>query len=169
MRFKPAVVAVVAGALLAPGAASAQGPSYPEPKDPGTVTPAPQGKGNTFGVCKRGCRFRTIQAAVKKAHKGDTVRVANGRYRESVTLRGARKSYIKLIGNAGAPGKVLLIGGGKRQNGVFVDGADEVTVRGFKAKNYVANGFFFTNVVGYTARNLIAQRTGVYGIYAFNS
>jgi hypothetical protein len=168
MRFKPAVVAALAGAL-APAAAPAQGPSYPEPEDPGTVTSAPQGKGKTLRVCKRGCRFKTIQAAVKKAHKGDTVRVGNGRYRESVKLRGARKSYIKLIGNPGAPGKVLLVGGDKRQNGVFVDGADEVTVRGFKAKNYVANGFFFTNVVGYTARDLIAQRTGVYGIYAFNS
>jgi hypothetical protein len=42
-------------------------------------------------------------------------------------------------------------------------------VRGFKARRYAANGFFFTNAVGYTARNLIAEQTGVYGIYAFNS
>ena len=84
-------------------------------------------------------------------------------------MRGASKSYIKLVGNPGAPEKVVLKGGGGRQNGVLVDGADEVTVRGFKARDYAANGFFFTNVVGYTARDLIAARTGVYGVYAFNS
>ena len=63
----------------------------------------------------------------------------------------------------------MLKGGGGRQNGVVVDGADEVTVRGFKTRGYAANGFFFTNVVGYTARDLIAARSGVYGVYAFNS
>ena len=84
-------------------------------------------------------------------------------------MRGASKSYLKLVGNPGAPEKVVLKGGGGRQNGVLVDGADEVTVRGFKARGYAANGFFFTNVVGYTARDLIAAKTGVYGVYAFNS
>ena len=63
----------------------------------------------------------------------------------------------------------MLEGAGGKQNGVFVNGADEVTVRGFKAQNYKANGFFFVNVVGYTARDLIAAKTGVYGVYAFNS
>ena len=32
------------------------------------------------------------------------------------------------------------------QNGVFVSGADEVTVDGFMARDYKANGFFFVNV-----------------------
>ena len=55
------------------------------------------------------------------------------------------------------------------QNGVFVNGADEVTVDGFMARGYKANGFFFTNVNGYTMNHLIARQTGVYGLYAFNS
>ena len=67
------------------------------------------------------------------------------------------------------PGKVVLDGSGKKLNGVFVNGADEVRISGFKAKNYTSNGFFFVNVVGYTADHLIAAKTGVYGIYAFNS
>jgi hypothetical protein len=169
MRFRTAAAATLAAALLLPAAALAQSPSYPEPKDPGQVVPAPKGKGKTYRVCKHGCKFSRIQAAVNKARKGDTVRVADGTYREAVRVRGARKSYLRLIGNRKAPEKVVLKGGGGRQNGVLVDGADEVTVRGFKAKGYAANGFFFVNVVGYTARDLIAQRTGVYGIYAFNS
>ena len=120
-------------------------------------------------MCKRGCKFSKIQAAVKKSKKGDTVKIKNGTYREAVTVTGAKKSYLKIVGNAKNPGKVVLDGGDKKQNGIFVNGADEVTVRGIKAQNYTANGFFFVNVVGYTARDLIAAKTGVYGIYAFNS
>ena len=51
--------------------------------------------------------------------------------------------------------KVVLEGKGpsKRQNGVFVNGADEVTVARLRRRsNYKANGFFFVNVVGYTAQ-----------------
>jgi hypothetical protein len=169
MRIRTMALAALATGLLVPPAALAQEPSYPEPANPGNVTPPPQGKGKTLGVCKHGCRFSRIQAAVNKAKAGDTVRVADGTYREAVSVRGATKSYVKLIGNPGAPEKVVLKGGGGRQNGVLVDGADEVTVRGFKARDYAANGFFFVNVVGYTARDLIAAKTGVYGIYAFNS
>ena len=171
MRFRTAAVAGLATALLAPGAALAQAPepSYPEPKNPGKVVSPPQGKGKTRTVCKRGCRFKTIQSAVRKSKKGDTVRVRNGTYRESVKLTGPKKSYIELIGNPRNPGKVVLEGAGGKQNGVFVNGADEVTVRGFRAQNYAANGFFFVNVVGYTARDLIAAKSGVYGVYAFNS
>ena len=169
MRHRTTALAALATGLLLPAAALAQDPSYPEPSNPGKVTPAPQGKGKTYRVCKQGCRFSRIQAAVDKAKAGDTVKVKNGTYREAVRVRGAGKSYIRLIGNPRAPQKVVLKGGGGRQNGVLVDGADEVTVRGFKARGYAANGFFFVNVVGYTARDLIAARTGVYGIYAFNS
>jgi hypothetical protein len=37
------------------------------------------------------------------------------------------------------------------------------------ARDYRANGFFFTNLTGYTMNHLIARRTGVYGLYAFNT
>ncbi len=55
------------------------------------------------------------------------------------------------------------------QNGILVNEADEVTVDGFMARGYKANGFFFTNLNGYTMNHLIAQQTGVYGLYAFNT
>ena len=55
------------------------------------------------------------------------------------------------------------------QNGVFVSGADEVSVNGFMARGYKSNGFFVVNVNGYTLNHLVARQTGVYGLYAFNS
>ena len=55
------------------------------------------------------------------------------------------------------------------QNGIFVNAANEVTVDGFMARDYKSNGFFFTNLNGYTMNHLIARQTGVYGLYAFNT
>jgi hypothetical protein len=37
------------------------------------------------------------------------------------------------------------------------------------ARGYSANGFFFTNLTGYTMNHLVARQTGVYGLYAFNT
>src|SRR5215207_7104896 len=170
MRLRTAAACALAAGLLVPAGAVAQAPSYPEPADPGKVVPKPKGKGKTRVVCKqKRCKFKTIQSAVNKSKAGDTVRIKKGTYREAVKVSGRKKSYLKLIGAPKSPGKVVLEGRDKKPNGIFVNGADEVTVRGIKAQNYTSNGFFFVNVVGYTARNLIAAKTGVYGIYAFNS
>ncbi|HEX6021313.1 MAG TPA: right-handed parallel beta-helix repeat-containing protein [Solirubrobacter sp.] len=160
---------MVALALVAPAAASAQ--EYPEPKDPGPVQSKPKGPHKTHTVCKqrRRCDFTTIQKAVDKAKAGDTIRVRNGVYREAVRITGSKKRYLRLIGNPKNPKKVVLRARGNMQNGVFVNDADEVTVDGFMARGYKANGFFFTNVNGYTMNHLIARQTGVYGLYAFNS
>jgi hypothetical protein len=160
---------VTTAALLAPAGANAQ--TYPEPKEPGKVEPKPKGPFETHTVCrKKGrCDFRTIQAAVRAAGAGDTIRIQPGVYREAVKISGRKKRYLKLIGKPGKPAKVVLDGSGKKQNGIFVNDADEVTVDGIKTRNYRANGFFFTNLNGYTMNHLIAVKTGVYGLYAFNT
>jgi hypothetical protein len=161
-------IAVLAALLLAPAAASAQ--TYPEPKEPGKVAPKPPRPYETHTVCKKGkCDFRSIQKAVNAADAGDTIRVKRGVYREAVRINGRKKRYLKLIGNPKKPGRVVLEGNNKKQNGIAVNDADEVTVSGFKARHYRANGFFFTNLNGYTMNHLVAQQTGVYGLYAFNT
>ena len=167
MRIATAVG--LAAALLAPAGANAQ--TYPEPKEPGKVEPKPKRPYETHTVCKkRGrCDFRTIQKAVNAADAGDTIKVRRGVYREAVRINGRKKRYLKLIGNPRRPGRVVLDGSGRKQNGIAVNEADQVTVTGFKARRYRANGFFFTNLNGYTMNHLIAERTGVYGIYAFNT
>jgi hypothetical protein len=153
--------------LIAPAAASAQ--TYPEPTQPGPVEAAPKGPHKTYTVCSSKCDFRAIQKAVDKARAGDTIRVRDGVYREAVKITGSKKRYLKLIGNPSHPEKVVLRARGKMQNGIFVNDADEVTVNGFMARDYVANGFFFVNLNGYTMNHLIARHTGVYGLYAFNT
>jgi hypothetical protein len=162
-------IAVLAAVLLAPAAASAQ--TYPEPKEPGKVAPKPPRPYATHTVCKKKnrCDFRSIQAAVNAADAGDTIKVRRGVYKEAVRINGRKKRYLKLIGDPRKPGRVVLDGGKRKQNGIAVNDADEVTVSGFKARRYRANGFFFTNLNGYTMNHLVAQQTGVYGLYAFNT
>jgi hypothetical protein len=84
-------------------------------------------------------------------------------------VSGASKRFIKIIGDVANPQRVVLEGSGRRQNGVTVNGADGVTLRGLKARRYKANGFFVVNVTGYALDRLIAEMPGTYGLYAFNA
>ena len=161
---------LLAALLVVP--ATAHAVDYPEPAKPKGATGAPKGPFRTLRVCKSTCRHKTIQSAVDAAHAGDTIRVARGTYREGVKVFGARKRHLKIIGNADTPESVVIQAparGAQAQNGIFINGADKVTVRGFRATGQKGNGFFATNVDGYTFDRLIAAKTGVYGIYAFNS
>jgi Right handed beta helix region len=158
-------------ALAVPSAAMAG--QYPPPSTPKGDQGAPKGPFHTLTVCKHGCRYRTIQSAVDKAHAGDTVKVKGGTYREGVTVTGSSKRYLKLIGNPGDPSKVIIDGSrGKsvpRPNIIRINGANQVTVNGFTVRHYNGNGVFVVNVDGYKLTNLVATLGGVYGVYAFNS
>ncbi len=170
MQLKTVLAFATATALLAPAAAAAQ--PYSAPGNPKGAQKKPGGPFKTLRVGK-GQRYKTIQAAVTRARPGDTVKVANGTYREGVVVRGAGKRYLKLVGNPRQPEKVVIeargVKGAGAQNGVLVNGADNVTIDGFKAQHQKGNGFFLINLNGYVATNLIAERSGTYGVYAFNS
>jgi Right handed beta helix region len=159
------------GALAVPSVAAAG--TYPPPANPGTPQKPPKGPFRTLQVCKDDCPYKTIQAAVNKARPGDKVKVQAGVYREAVKISGASKRYLKLVGNPKDPSQVVIDGargkGVPRQNTVWVNGADQVTVDGFTARHYNGNGFFVLNANGYKLRHLNATLGGVYGIYAFNS
>jgi hypothetical protein len=161
---------VVAALTFAPIAGAVD---YPPPSNPkGAGTAKPKGPFQHLKVCKnkKSC-FPTIQSAVNKAKPGDTINVANGTYKEGVVVSGASKRYIKLIGNPANPGKVILEANGSKNkaNGIWVKDAVHVTVDGFQAQHYRANGFFALRADSYTFTNLKAFLVGVYGIYAFHT
>ncbi len=165
---------VLAAAFLLPALASAA--EYPPPSKPGVPKPRPGGSA-TLKVCKKGCAYKTIQAAVNAARSGDTVKIADGTYKaptvEGFKIEGAAKNGIKLVGNVKNPTKVFIDATGKL-NGVIINSANKVTLQGMSTRGYVANGFFAANVDGYTMDRLLASgdsRAGdnSYGLFAFNS
>jgi hypothetical protein len=170
VRTRRAIGLAIAGALLV--AAPAGAVDYPAPGRPGVIQKKPKGPFKTLRVC-RTCKLTSIQKAVDRAQPGDTVKVGDGTYRESVKVAGIGKRYLRLIGNEADPSKVVLdlkgLKGAAAQNAVQVNGANEVTVSGFTATHYKGNGFFVVNANGYTLANLRAILGGVYGIYAFNT
>src|SRR5436190_5174878 len=158
-------------------AAPAMAADYPAPSDPGKVQTKPKGPSHTRTVCakgkkSRGC-FKTIQKAINAAKPGDTVKVPHGTWKEGVKIQGSKKRYLKLIGDVQQPESVVLEGkslkGAAKSNGVLINKANEVTVRGFKAEHYNGNGFFVTNANGYHLNDNVAMYVGVYGLYAFNT
>ena len=123
--------------------------------------PAIEASGRTIRVP---ADAKTIQAAVDHAKRGDLVLVSPGVYRESVTvttdgvvIRGVDRN------------RTILDGQFRRENGVFVVGADGVAVENMTARNYTENGFFWNGVLGYRGSYLTAYRNGDYGIYAYDS
>lgn len=107
---------------------------------------------------------KTIQGAVDRAKPGDLVLVSPGVYREAVTV-GTDGIVIRGVDR----NTTILDGQFKRQNGVFVVGADGVAVENLTARNYTENGFFWNGVLGYRGSYLTAYRNGDYGIYAYDS
>jgi Right handed beta helix region len=164
----PALAAAVALAL----APAAQAVDYPPAARPSGATGTPKGPFHTLQVGKTK-RYKTIKAAVKAAKAGDTIKVASGTYREGVQVTGSAKRHLKIVGNLSSPAKVVLDGkgltGAAAQNGIKVNGANEVSIRGITAQHYKANGVFLVNVTGYLVDHVRAMDTGAYGVYAFNS
>ena len=165
-----ALTAALAGTLAL--AAGAQAVTYPPPAKPETIA-KPKGPFKTRTVCAKkakGCDFTKIQAAVNASKPGDTIKVKPGTYRELVSIKGASKRYLKVIGDPKNPERVLLDGSKfKAGSGVTINGAAEVTLDGLAARGYKANGFFVIHATGYTFKHLSAKFVGVYGVYAFDS
>lgn len=165
------LVAALAAVVAAVAVPAAEAVTYPPPSKPTAGKGRPKGPFRTLHVCRHGHRcFPRIQDAVNEARPGDRIEVAHGVWHEGVSVNGSAKRYIKLIGDPRHPNRVVLEGNGQRSgNGVLINNADHVTVSGFTAQHFRANGFFVTNATGYRFTHLRAFLAGVYGVYAFNT
>lgn len=108
--------------------------------------------------------YPTIQEAVDAADPGDLVLIEPGVYNEAVDVSTDELTIRGLDRNG-----VILDGEFELENGVRILGADGVAVENMTAINYTTNGFYWIEADGYRGSYLTSQRTGNYGIYAFDS
>jgi hypothetical protein len=175
-----AVAALGAIGVAMPAAAAAEQPA---------TTAKKKGKKGKRGkrplvVCKRGCRYRSIQKAVDKSRKNATIKVKPGKYVEGVRVEGHKHNGLTIKGTKKNPKKVILEGknakgpAGLAQNGIEVIDAKKVRILNMTARNFATNGFFLrdsnpgaqggkNDCKKYLLKNLFAKANLSYGMYAF--
>jgi plastocyanin len=123
----------------------------------------PSDERTASGTVRVPADFPTIQAAVDAAKPGALVLVSPGVYEEAVTV-----TSDDIVIRGVDRNTTILDGGFERDNGFKVL-ANGVAIENITARNYTANGFFWTGVTGYRGSYLTAWRNGDYGVYAFDS
>jgi nitrous oxidase accessory protein NosD len=142
--------------------------------------------GATLKVCKIGCAFSSIEAAINSAASGDTVKVQNGNYPENltidkdVTLVGSSSRWVRItpsstnspaivVGPSSATVKITnltVIGEAKQRpvTGVTVMGDAELTMENSRVNTF-QNGLIAKNSSNLKVRNseLVNSGTGVTG------
>ncbi|HET9249080.1 MAG TPA: right-handed parallel beta-helix repeat-containing protein [Actinomycetota bacterium] len=153
-RYHGAPGAGMAGTVVV-GDATLPGGAAPGPD------PVPGGPSDTFRVPEDA---PTIQEAIDRAQPGGLVLVAPGEYHEAVVVT---TPYLTIRGMD--RNETILDGNFELGNGITVVEADGVAIENLTARHYVANGFYWSNVLGFRGSYLTASSNGDYGIYAYGS
>jgi hypothetical protein len=122
--------------------------------------------GDELVVCKSGCQYRTIGAAIKAAAPGDTVSVGPGTYAELVNFNGkdivlrSQKGAEKTIIDAGFRGTAVSLHSGEGPAAVL---------DGFTVKRGGETGILIAHHSSPTVRNCIVERNLMSGIQIWES
>lgn len=131
---------------IAAGAPAPTVPAPPAPYPPRTLVVKPGG---------------SIQDAVDAAHPGDTIEVEPGTYRQSVLVDVDR---ITLRGLVRDGQRAVLDGEGALTDAVIASGHG-FAIEGFALRDYTSNGITVQGATGVVFRDLVVDRTGLYGVY----
>jgi parallel beta-helix repeat protein len=104
---------------------------------------------------------QSIMDAVKKAQKGDLIRVFPGTYKETVYIDKDHISFQGVIQDGNWP---TLEGEGKL-NDAFLYSGNFITIENFKIQNYKGNGIMGQSGNNFVLSNNWVINTGVYGIF----
>jgi hypothetical protein len=136
-----------------------------------------------FVVCKHGCKYRTLHAAVNAVNKGSNsvIKIRPGTYNEGVTLVGHRYDGLSFVGTSQNPRKAVLEGRGAKlngdshevaQNAIDATNVDRLKIKNLWARNFETNGFFVhadngtANCKGFLMKNDLASFNRSYGLFA---
>lgn len=107
-----------------------------------------------------------IQAAVDRAQPGDTIEVAYGTYHERVVID---LSDITLRGIPNAAGEYPILDGQGTLSEAVIASGNNFTVSHLHVRDYTDNGILVEGVNNVHFHDLLAERTGAYGIYPVQS
>jgi cytochrome c peroxidase len=147
----PSGLPVVARRDVSAGRIATSAPAPPLPAPPASEAP------RTLVVQSGG----SIQDAVDRAHPGDTIEVEPGTYRQSVLVDMDR---ITLRGLVRDGQRAVLDGEGTLTDAVIASGHG-FTIEGFALRDYTSNGITVQGATGVVFRDLVVDRTGLYGVY----
>lgn len=104
--------------------------------------------------------FTTVGDAVANATSGDMIVIKPGVYRESVIVD--RKPWLVITGVE--RDSVILDGGMRLGNGIYVVFSPHVTIANLTVRNYLGNGIFYVSSDYFTVFNVTALNNRVYGV-----
>jgi parallel beta-helix repeat protein len=139
----------------------ATGESRPGPQAGATNAPPANAAARTISVAAGS----SIQAAVDQAAPGDTIVVAPGVYRESVTIKAPG---VTLKGQGSGDARPVLDGENRFENGVLAT-AGPFTIENLVVRNYLKNGVIVRGADGVIFRDLRTENTGEYGVFPVES
>lgn len=105
----------------------------------------------------------SIQSAVRRAHAGDTIEVMPGIYHEMITID-IDNITLKGVTGPAQPARPVLHGRGQLSDAVIVTG-NNFHIEGFDVRDYTANGIVVQNAHAPVFRDLVIDKTGLYGVY----
>lgn len=156
VTFDDPGTALVRDAALPDGPAGTvvSGDGVPPPPEPRRIIQVPEDE-------------PTIQRAVNDATPGTLVLVADGVYRESVTVGGNQRAGLTIRGES--RNGTVLDGDGETANGIFVNRVPDVTVEDVTIRAYDRNGLFFSFSDRFVGDRVKSIDNEVYGIYSFHA
>jgi parallel beta-helix repeat protein len=118
-------------------------------------------------VCKEGCNFHSVKAAVEAADPGDVVEVDSGNYQENVRIN----KSLTLIGKDTGSGKPVIDAGGNGSAVTIL--ADGITIDGFNLTNALGSqADFYAGIRVWANDSIIKNNLAFYnenGILVTNS
>ncbi len=105
----------------------------------------------------------SIQSAVRRARAGDTIEVMPGVYHEMITID-IDNITLKGVTGTAQPARPVLDGKGQLSDAVIVTG-NNFQIEGFDVRDYTANGIVVQNAHAPVFRDLVIDKTGLYGVY----
>lgn len=104
---------------------------------------------------------QSVQEAVDRARPGDLIEVKPGIYHESVTIDFDDIEFAGVIVNGERP---VFDGQDKLNDAIMVSG-NNFTIRNIEMRNYLGNGVVVNQAKNATFINVVADKTGKYGVY----